>query len=240
MKDIDKFRREYPLTIEEAYSLSGKNYFLPDELRSITKVVEVSNKELTILENVDYGDEYVIGVDTAGGIGMDYSVACVLSRNTLAPVAILSSNKLTIRDFTERVMKLSHEYRGALCVVETNNHGTAVVEVMKSHSFYKYEEFQTSIKSKLKLYDVLRTYIIDGYIERMDSITYKELRDLIKSDKGLAPEHPSGAHDDRVIAFALALNKIKDYPRAKSTWELITGELKKPHKDNRLPLPIRS
>ena len=240
IKDIDKFRREYPLTIEEAYSLSGKNYFTPDELRGITQVVEVSNKELSILSAVDYGDEYVIGVDTAGGIGMDYSVAYVLSRNTLAPVAILSSNKLTIRDFTERVIKLSAEYRNALCVVEKNNHGSAVIEVMKHLSFYKYEEFITSIKSKLQLYDVLRTYIVDGYIEKMDSITYKELRDLIKNDKGLAPEHPAGAHDDRVIAFALALNRIKDYPRQKTTWDIIKGEMKAPPKDNRLPLPIRS
>ena len=86
----------------------------------------------------------------------------------------------------------------------------------------------------------MRTYIIDGYIEKMDSITYKELRDLIKSDKGLAPEHPQGSHDDRVIAFALALNRIKDYPRAKSTWDIIQGEMRKPVKDNKLPLPIRS
>lgn len=240
IKDIDKFRREYPLTIEEAYSLSGKNYFTPDELRGITQVVEVSNKELSIISQVDFGDEYVIGVDTAGGIGMDYSVAYVLSRNTLAPVAILSSNKLTIRDFTERVIKLSAEYRNALCVVENNNHGSAVIEVMKSLSFYKYEPFTTSIKTKLQLYDVLRTYIVDGYIEKMDSITYKELRDLIKNDKGLAPEHPAGGHDDRVIAFSLALNRIKDYPRQKTTWDIIKGEMKPPLKDNKLPIPIRS
>lgn len=241
MKDEAKFNREFPLTIEDAYSLSGKNYFSRDELKNI-KPISVSNQELTIIKNPDWSnDDYVIGVDPAGGVGFDYSVAYVMSRETLAPVAILSSNKLSIRDFTEKVIKLSNDYKNAITIVEQNNHGHTVREVMNQFGFYRYEMFTTTVKSKLALYDLLRTYIVDNLINEIDSLTYKELRELVKNDKGTAPEHPPGSHDDRIIAMMLALQKVKDLPRRKKTqWELIEGELRGPVKETALPKPIRS
>ena len=235
----EKFQREYPLSIDEAYAVSGRNYFEAETLKHI-KEIKCESSDYNEFQYPNSGDQYVIGVDPASGIGQDYSVAYVLSRNTLAPAAILASNKLSIRDFAERVMKLSAKYKNALVHLELNNHGHAFKEVFHSNSFYRYETFKTSVKSKLTLYDLFRTYIEEQMIVEMDSITLLEMRNLLKDEKGLAPGHAPGSHDDRVIAYMLALYRIKDYPRPKSTWDTIMDSMKRRELDKKVPLPFRA
>jgi len=235
----EKFHREYPLSIDEAYAVSGKNYFEADVLKDI-KEHKCTGTPYHEFQFPGGGDQYVIGLDPASGVGQDYSVAYVLSRNTLAPAAILASNKLSIREFAERVIKLSAKYKNALVVCELNNHGHAFKEVFHSNSFYRYEMFKTSMKSKLALYDLLRTYIEEKLITEIDDITLMEMKNLLKDEKGLAPSHGPSGHDDRVIAFMLALHRIKDYPRPKSTWDEIMSSMKRKELDKKVPLPFRS
>lgn len=235
----DKFNREYPLSIDEAYSVSGKNFFEAETLKHI-KELQADNKEYVEFEYPQGGNQYVIGVDPAGGIGGDYSVAYVLGRNAFSPAAILCSNKLSIRDFSERVIKLSMKYKNALVNLELNNHGHAVKEVFHSNSFFKYETFKTSAKSKLQLYDLLRTYIEEHMITDMDSLTLLEMKNLLKDEKGLAPSHAPGSHDDRVIAYMLALYRVKDLPAPKTTWDNIMHSMRKRELDKKIPLPFRS
>jgi hypothetical protein len=46
-------------------------------------------------------------------------------------------------------------------------------------------------------------------ISYLDALCLAEMRMLQSSDKGLAPSHPDGAHDDQVISFALAIDGLK-------------------------------
>lgn len=232
-KDEHRFKREYPITIDEAYSLSGKNYFSEKDLKNV-KLVTANTSELNTFKPIDFNNEYVIGCDPAAGVGNDYSCAYVLDKKDLSPIAIYWSNKVPISVFAEQVMKLSMQYKNAKVICEENNHGFAVREVFNANSFYKYEMFKTTAKSKLALYDQLRTYLSEGIIDKIDNITFSEMRNLINNDVGLAPTHPPSAHDDRVVAYMLALHGLKTTRLPANEWDkLVMGT--KPTANTQLP-----
>ena len=217
MKDIAKFKREYPLDLEEAYSLSDKNYFSTETLASISPI-PIGSEVYTEFIGPGYAHKYVMGVDPAGGTGGDYSVARVMDVTTLETVAIYASNTVSISSFSETITKMASKYMKALIVFEENNHGAGIKQKLDSLGYFSYQPFLTTAKSKLQLYDTLRTYIEEDLLTSVDAITYQELRGLIKND-ALAPVHASGAHDDRVISLALCLHGLKSVPKPLSNFD---------------------
>ena len=71
------------------------------------------------------------------------------------------------------------------------------------------------MRSKISLYDMLRSYIHEDLLPLLERATFTEMRNLVRSEKGLAPEHPPNGHDDRVIALMLALRGLRDVSRPK-------------------------
>lgn len=207
MKSDVLFRREYPLTIEECWTLDDKCYFTNSDLEHLTKIPCRHGK--SVLAPYQHGMPYVIGVDPASGVGQDYSVATVMSKMDYSVVAKLSSNQMGINPFALGVIELSKQYGDALVLFENNNHGHAFREVLNANSFSKYKEWVTTSKSKIALFDQLRTYIKDSIVTYLDELTLSELRMLQSSTNGTAPKHPSGMHDDQVISFALAIEALK-------------------------------
>lgn len=218
--DVVKFRKEYPCDKEEAYSLSDDNYFSPWHFDNVEEIDTPAGTISQILE-YDKRDKYVIGVDVAQGIEQDYSCATVVSRFTNSPVAFVYSNKLSVHDFGELVVSLAERYRAKIHY-EQNNHGHAFAEVLRSLGHYQAVAFKTTAKSKLQLYSVLRKHLEENMIEFLDSHTYEEMKSLVKDPKGMAPKHPDGCHDDRVIAYAIGLNAVKDLPMPADNWDRMT------------------
>ena len=216
--DEKRFRREYPLTLEEAYSLSDDNYFGNQHFEHLGKI-EIEKATVLKLVDFDRDDSYVMGVDVAGGQGQDYSCGTIIARSTNSPVAFVYSNKLSVSDFAQACMNLASLYRGCVIAFEGNNHGAGFKEVLNSYRFTNYTEWTTTTKSKLQLYAVLREHLEQNMIAYLDKLTYNEMRSLVRDEKGLAPKHPDGLHDDRVIAYAIALYHIKDLPMPMSDWD---------------------
>lgn len=207
MGDPVLFRREYPPTIDAAYGDVDGAYFSAEQLASFSNVLKVSpGLQLEKWQSLEAGNPVVFGVDVAEGVGLDYSVAYGVDRASLRPVAVISSNRMGIRAFAESVAAQASKYNARI-VVELNNHGHAFKAVLDGLGFTNYEAFKTSVKSKLKLYDSLRTHVDEGLVDTIDDLTLNELKQLQRSEKGLAPKHPDGMqfHDDRVIAYSLAL-----------------------------------
>ena len=209
MKSKARFQHEYPVTIEEAYSLSEANYFSEEELDHIEMVTYEPNYKVWF-QPKSAGSRYSIGVDVAGGVGKDYSVAYAVEKGSNMPTACLSSNTVSVRSFAEDIAKLSHEMNEALVTFELNNHGHALKEVFDSLGFINYRPFKTTMRSKVMLYDMLRAYVHEELISTLDNITYWEMRNLVNDERGFAPDHPPGQHDDRVIALMLALHGLKE------------------------------
>jgi len=201
------FKRDFPITIEEAWTLGDDNFFTENQLSNIIRT-DIGPTYAEIAQPIR-GAQYVIGVDPAGGVGGDDSAAYVLDRTTHLPAAVFCSNRLTIRDYVTKLVGMARKYNDAFIHFELNNHGHAVKEILDSLGYVRYATFTTSAQSKIKLFDNLRDAISSGTAVGADQHLLSQLRQLQRDKNGLAPKHPPGGHDDRVIAFALALEGFK-------------------------------
>jgi len=106
-------------------------------------------------------------------------------------------------------MNLAKRYN-AMIAFEVNNHGHAFKEILHAESWHDYRAFKTTSKSKITIYQLLRTYLEEAMINYVDDKTLTELRGLVKDKKGLAPRAAEGFHDDRCMAYAIGLYHLKD------------------------------
>lgn len=212
----EKFKREYPADINDAFAQTGNAYYTESDLRYLD-VIRIDPAETTTFFPYDKTDSYAIGCDVASGVGQDYSVAIVLSKNTYRPVAIYRSNTVNPIMFARQIFHLSNSYGEAKVLIESNNWGLPVINELRNMGFLKFwkdqegKDWLTTTKSKLSMHEELKSAISEGIIQSIDSITAGELRSLVLNDSGLAPTVPDNLphHGDCVIALGLAFQCIK-------------------------------
>lgn len=204
-----KFAREYPATIEDAYSIAGNVYLTRQDFEEI-EIINVEPIETTIFDEVDPNDRYAIGVDVGAGVGRDYSVIYVISKTTYQPVALYRSNEVSPVYLAERLTDLAYTYNKALVLVESNNFGNVVLNEL-SHLGYTNiwkrdgKDWITTTKSKTEMFENLKDKIQQGYVRFIDNIVYSELRAITISDRGLIELQTIGeAHSDNAVALSLA------------------------------------
>lgn len=209
---IDKFTREYPLTLDEAYAITGDTYFTKKDFEYVD-ILPASKEGYEVFAKPDKYDSYAIGVDVGGGVGRDYSVIIVMSKRTNSPVAIYRNNIITPIDLAHRIQQLHEEYNNALILVEANNYGWAVLNELGHIGvgrLFKDEmgkDFLTTVKTKPLVFEELKKNIQQGFIKILDDITVMELRSILIDDKGRIKFQDSTAglgHSDSAMALALA------------------------------------
>ena len=178
---------------------------------------------LTIWEEPQGNDTYVIGVDTAEGLGHgDYSCAQVLSVSSGVQAAVWHGH-IPPDELAVEVFHLALWYRDALTCVESNNHGlTTITELrhlghpnlfrrrsLNSATSKISQEFgwKTTRTTKPLMIDELGSALKNGELSIRDSNTLAELRTFVRNDRGSMSGSP---HDDRVIALALS-NQMRKY-----------------------------
>lgn len=163
------------------------------------------------------------GVDTGEGISSDNSVIQIVDKNGIQCFEF-ASNKIKPYEFADLVREVGDYYNTALLVVEKLSAGHTVVDKLYDSGsrylrLYKYKEydakgkarkkpgFQTSAKS--------RPVIINRFVEMFETgqilINSKYLLDEMKSfqlDDNGKQQAVQGAKDDRVMAFAMALEGL--------------------------------
>ena len=207
---FDKFTREYPTSLEEAYRQIGNSYFTSGDLKEVT-VIQVEPIDAIILEEPKPDDRYAMGVDVAAGVNRDYSVIQILSKMSYQPVAIFRSNQISPVDLAEVIFDLSQRYNDALTLIESNNYGNVVINELKHMGFRKFwvdeegRDWQTTGKSKTFMFENLKTLVRSGYIRGIDNITFAEIRSLQVNEKGMIiiPDNLS-SHGDNAVALSLA------------------------------------
>lgn len=169
------------------------------------------------------GEKFYCGVDTGEGISSDNSVIEVVDQNGIQ-VFEFASNKIKPYEFADLVRAVGEYYNTALLVVEKASAGHTVVDKLYDSSnrylrLYKYKEydakgkvrkkpgFQTSLKS--------RPIIINRFVEIFETgqvlINSKGLLNEMKAfqlDDNGKQQAVQGAKDDRVMAFAMALEGL--------------------------------
>ena len=178
---------------------------------------------LTVWQEPERWVGYVLGVDTAEGLGHgDYSCIQVLDAKKGTQVAVWHGH-IPPDELAYEVHNLGIWYGNALCCVESNNHGLTTITQLRqlgypnmfrrrslnSQTNRMSQEFgwKTTRTSKPLMIDDLSMALRNDELLIKDQHTIAELRTYVRNERGGMSGSP---HDDRVMALALA-NQMRKY-----------------------------
>ena len=241
-----KFRQEYPATPEEAFIASGSNVFdiekidqwIPEKPEVIREYSEATNYfedmkggSLSVYRFPKFDELFVIGADVSQGIGKDYQCAVVMDTSHNV-VALYRNNELDPTMFGDILYYLGRMYNNALLAVESNSVGIATLTRLTQMQYVNlYYQTKTANLSKeegtrpgFKTTGVTKPAII-GHLQNAiknddvfvpSTIMIQELKDYIADDNGKMSA-VEGAHDDTVIALAIAMEVMRTHADRLST-----------------------
>ena len=209
-----KFRREYPLSVDDAYAQTDGAWITQALLNNITPVkLDVAGGQLS---KVDPRDKYAIGVDVGAGTGGDNSAIVVLSATTYQVVDVRRSNSLTPTEWAEVVADASRKWMNAKVLVESNGTWGGVLLAELKHlgiplwKTHEGNDWTTNASTKPKMLEGVKDALTRGSLTTLDTFTVSELRAFKINDRG-EPFCPRNGihHGDTVIALGLALQCIQ-------------------------------
>jgi hypothetical protein len=221
---LDGALQEYPINIETCFRTSGNNYLEPSVVDRCAKFVRAPLRvgrfcgyDVRIYEEARRGlADYIIGADTAEGVGNDASTCTVLDRRSGDVVAVGWSDRIAPGDFGLALAELAKHYNNALLVPERNNHGAATLRAIEAEAhYYRVYEFSdkrkgwlTNMASRPPLWEDLRMAVVEGSAVTPDAQTLNEMRTLIIDKDGrprAAGKHEAhGSRDDLWVSWAIA------------------------------------
>lgn len=179
-----------------------------------------------------YDREYRIGCDVAEGIltgrrDADYSVAVVLDAVTYEEVACLRL-RCDPDELAGHLTALGRFYNQAWLVVERNNHG--LVTVRRLSDYYRYPNiyaervldergqrstrklgFLTTKRTRPQILGFLKECVREEWLRVRSPVILQEMLRFVVDPNG-KEQAQEGAHDDTVMALALALHGCQQIP----------------------------
>nr|WP_238941924.1 DNA packaging protein [Bacillus sp. REN10] len=260
--DVRQFRQEYPSVPEEAFLLSGEGIFDNEEIqRKIDRITEVpkycdvdvvkkqiteqKNGKLLIFRAPEEGKKYIIGADTAKGKSTgDYQAAYVIEWRTGEMCAVLHGHWDTDQ-YGKRLDVLGRYYNTALLAVEENNTGHSVLNTLVNTCKYpllylwKKGEYgwNTNNATRPIMVSDFNEAIRDDFYPIYDRELYKECLTFI--DNNGKAEADTGCHDDRIMAYAIALQvrqvaaRYFEWYEKKYSHDNKSKERKRPNRERR-------
>lgn len=189
-----KFLQEYPVSPSVAFVSTGYPIFrqtvleqLIDESKDNPAVfngtieflasdqphpllVEQKHGPLSIWEQPRQECDYIMGVDTAEGIGSDYSEAIVMRRQEPMVVAQFRSNRVPPMEFAVRVWLLGAYYWFPLLGCESNTVGGVVLAVLE-HGHGDKDKFPNLTRYPRLYYDVRSNVKTPSESQRLGFLT---------------------------------------------------------------------
>lgn len=163
--DKDMIKQEYPETAEEAFLVSGRPAFNQTKLQRMVTLLKpplyqgylLDNKkniefidekegELKVWRSYEEGHSYAIVADPAGGLPLNaeikpkesdyraWSVGAVFDRSTAEVVAELRL-RCDPGEFGRKLCVLGEFYNWSLLIPESNNHGAATIEAIRTDRY---------------------------------------------------------------------------------------------------------
>jgi hypothetical protein len=210
-----RFQREYPLTWMDPFRLDEANWFDQDALvlaSSVASLKSVSKTGLVTFLQPERNRSYYLSVDTSGGVGRDELVVQGL-RDDLEHAFVFADNKYEPDDAPALVADLARTYNNALVLVEANHYGRKLIEKLENMPgirLWKKDKKdwtasgQQGGDSKREMMTHARKVLREGMALPRDPKTIMQLQ-LIVEDHKKRIAGRGGTHDDRAIAWCLAL-----------------------------------
>lgn len=165
----NEFAPEFPLTAEEAFlsaitnSFLNTKYLLPlfahmsriEPEHAIKAHAGQLHGTLEIYKDVEEGEPYVIGADTAKGVKMgmdkvsrrDYNVMDIVNRKTEEHVASYYGREGCPPEvFARDIVAVANHFNQALVIPESNNHGVLTIHVLANEQQYPNVYFRKTNK----------------------------------------------------------------------------------------------
>tara|TARA_R110001592_G_scaffold26120_1_gene98249 strand:- start:2915 stop:4483 length:1569 start_codon:yes stop_codon:yes gene_type:complete len=225
---IRRFRREYPLTIEDGFAMHDGSWFDADYLNTIVSSLKPVTSELRIYERPYPGLNYSVGVDPAWCNGGDFATVQVLSADG-RQVAVFSTNQGGEVLFAKKAAELAMYYNKARSIIEANTGGAGPVVIREfqktglplwhrppepGRPASKTLKFWTTTRgSKEEGYAHLRQMVNSDVLTLNDMTTVQELMHI--REKNGKIEGQDGYHDDHADALMLAEWGRRKMPQAK-------------------------
>ena len=234
---IEKFRREFPATVDEAF-FSASNEFFPIDVLDEMTVLDLGGQQDRWYCDPAPGDRFAMGVDVAAGRGGDYSVITVVSCTTHLPVYHFRSNQILPHELADKIYQLYWDFDEPYTIIEQNGPGETVLYRMKEwkvknlYKDAKGKDWRTRKENKIAIFDYLRDLVCEGVLDAVDKTLWAEMRS-IQITKG-APA--SASNDDMVVATALALwgAKLKPTPSGYQVKKSIVDDMIKSRRASRI------
>lgn len=162
------------------------------------------------------GRNYIMGVDTAEGIGKDGDNSCfeIIDEITCEQVAEFYSNRCPMLNFATIVAQTGTIYNNALIVVEDEKCGNTVLSKLNSELYYPnlyYDNgkdkpgLHTNKSNKPIYMEILQTRLLNKGVVIRGMRFLHELKHFIYNKSTKKVEIAKGHHDDAIMALCLAL-----------------------------------
>lgn len=224
--------QEYPEDAETCFLASGQAAMDLLKLAKLSREAKApyfENQTTRLFVPYNNGHLYACGVDTAEGVGGDWSRACMWDVRTREQVGTMGMHRTKPEDFAEAVYHFCHRFIERdrplpLLGVERNNHGHAVLMKLEQLNYPNlyFREKGTDERGNLIRDDrpgwvtdkVTRPLMIDTFIDTVeresarlnDKDLFSECRTLVNNEGKI--EAQEGKHDDAVIAAAIGLQMV--------------------------------
>lgn len=211
------FMQEHPEDDINCFLVSGNPVMDLYEIQQMIKVLKDPLFEkggIKIYKERNRNSTYVLGADTAEGVGSDYSTGTIIEKETMTQVAQFRGHIKPFL-FAHKLNEMAEMYKTdaglPLLGVERNNHGHAVLLELEEN--IEYANLYTAKDEKVGWHTnkVTRPIMIDTFLEAVENRTYT-LKDkdtlnecLTLIDNNGKIEAMSGKHDDTIISSSIAL-----------------------------------
>lgn len=228
------FRQEYPATPEEAFRAAGTPVFSHRLLRQAAQQVSPGVRytagqgtprpdprgDLVVWEEPEPGVSYTIGVDVSAGVERgDFSCVEVIRSDTTAQVAEWWGliDPIALAPIVESIARW---YNEAVVAIEINNQGIATQRALLQTYWncYRWQYldtqtnrystklgWQTTISTKPVMISFMNHVLAQGRVVIRSSALLDEFLTYIKRTPWDSGRASPGCHDDRVMAFLIAV-----------------------------------
>ncbi len=231
--DIDKFKQEYPITIEEAFIASANTVipkqYIEAQRKFIREPIDKLDGDVLVYEHVKK-HYYSLGGDSSEGEGRDDSAFTIIDKMTGREVAHFANNRIPPDLFAKKMVKAAEYFDNAIIVPETNGHGIAVLNELQKlgypnifrQRYYDHASKQWSRRLGWKTTKITKPLMVDEFKEGLreeeigisNAATVGQMLTFVHTDEsgrhGMGAE--TGQKDDRLISAMLAWQGLKDLP----------------------------
>lgn len=232
--DTDKFKQEYPITIEEAFVASASTVIpkqhIETQRKFIREPIDKLDGDVLIYEHVKNNHYYSLGGDPSEGAGRDDSAFTVIDKMTGREVAHFANNRIPPDLFAKKMVKTAEYFQNAIIIPETNGHGIAVLNELQKleypnifrQRYYDHTSKQWTRRLGWKTTKITKPLMVDEFKEGLreeeigmsSAATVGQMLTFVHTNE--AGHHGMGAEtgqkDDRLISAMLAWQGLKDLP----------------------------